>query len=270
MPDARRQQIIDYLAEHEFADVESLATAVQASPATVRRDLQNLAEHALITRTRGGAAFLGQGVGHEPPYVARANQNLMEKRAIAQLASTMIHEGEVIALDVGSTTLEFAKAIRNHRNLTVFTASIPIVQVLIQSEVSVIVVGGTLRKKELSVAGPIAVQTVSQFHFDKFFLGTAGLHPENGFTDFGMDDVEVKKAFVGCSKQIIALADHTKLGQISFATTCSLQKVHKLITDDGADATQVNLLRQAGLEVHLAPRHSEPNTNCKPNSGGQG
>jgi DeoR/GlpR family transcriptional regulator of sugar metabolism len=261
LPEERKQQIVEYLTQHEFADVESLAVAVQASPATVRRDLQYLAEHALITRTRGGAAFVGHGVGHEPPYVARADQNLAEKRAIAQHASTLIHEGEVIALDVGSTTFELAKAIRNHRNLTVFTASLPIVQVLIQSEVSVILVGGTVRKKELSVAGPIAVQIVSQFHFDKFFLGTAGLEVNDGFTDFGMDDVEVKKAFLGCSKQIIALADHTKLGHVSFATTCSLQKVHRLITDDGADATQVNLLRQAGLEVLLAPRHSDSKAN---------
>jgi DeoR/GlpR family transcriptional regulator of sugar metabolism len=254
LPEERKRRTIDYLTQHEFADVESLAAAVQASPATVRRDLQYLAEHALITRTRGGAILVGQGVGHEPPYVARADQNLAEKRAIAQRASTLIHEGQVIALDVGSTTFELAKAIRNHRNLTVFTASLPIVQVLIHSEVSVVLVGGTLRKRELSVAGPIAVQIVSQFHFDKFFLGAAALDVKDGFTDFGMDDIEVKKAFLRCSKQIIALVDHTKLGHVSFATTCSLQKVHKLITDDGADETQVNLFRQAGLEVLLAPR----------------
>ncbi len=252
LPEERKRQILDYLTRHEFADVMSLADAVEASPATVRRDLQYMAEHAMISRTRGGAARVAHGVGHEPPYVARANENIAEKRAIAELASALIREGEVIALDVGSTGFELAKAIRDLRNLTVFTASLPIAQVLTQSEVSVILVGGTLRKKELSLAGPIAVQSVSQFHFDKFFLGTAGVSVQDGFTDFGMEDVEVKKSFLQRSKQVIALADHTKLGQVSFATTCSLDQVQKLITDDGAESEQVELLRQTGLEVLLA------------------
>ena len=146
------------------------------------------------------------GVGHEPPYVERARENLSEKRAIAQLASTFVHEGEVVVLDVGSTTFELAKLIRDRRNLTVFTASLPIAEVLAQSNVSVILVGGVLRKRELSLAGTMAIQIISQFNFDKLFLGTAGITVKSGFTDFGMDDVEVKKAFLSRSKQVIALA----------------------------------------------------------------
>lgn len=263
LPEKRKRQILDYLAQHEFADVESLATTLGASPATVRRDLQYLADQALITRTRGGASLVANSVGHEPSYIARVNENPEAKRSIAHYAGTLVREGEVIALDVGSTTLELAKVIRGCRNLTVFTASLPIVQFLVQSDLSVILVGGILRKKELSVAGSIAVQIVSQFHFDKFFLGTAGVEANNGFTDFGMEDVEVKKAFLNCSKQIIALADHTKLGVVSFATTCSLHKVQKLITDDAADPDHVALLRQSGLEVILAPgsKRSQANEN---------
>lgn len=257
MPEERRQQLLEYLARHELADVESLARALEASPATVRRDLQELADRGVITRTRGGAALITNGFGHEPPYIARATENLAEKRAIAQLASTFIREGEVVALDVGSTTLELAKYLRDRHNLTVFTASLPIAQVLIQSDVLVILVGGALRKRELSLAGSVATQTISQFHFDKMFLGTAGVSVNDGFTDFGIEDVEVKKSFLARSKQVIALADHTKVGRVSLATTAPLAAVRKLVTDAGVDPALVEALRQAGLEVLVVPiRHS--------------
>jgi len=255
LPEQRKKQILDYLSRHEFADVESLVSAVSASPATIRRDLQDLANRAVVTRTRGGAALVVHGLGHEPPYRARANENLAEKRAIAQLASTFVREGEVIGLDVGSTTFELARAIRTQRNITVFTASLPIAELLSQSDVAVMLLGGRLRKKELSLAGTVAVQIVSQFHFDKFFLGTAGVTVNSGFTDFGIEDVEIKKAFLTRSKELIALGDHTKLGQVSLTTTCPISAVHRLITDSKADPGQLRKLREAGLEVLTAPDH---------------
>ncbi len=252
LPVERQQHLLDYLAQHEFADVTSLARAVRASPATIRRDLQDLADRAIITRTRGGAALMAHGVGHEPPYLARARENLVEKRALARLAATLVREGEVIALDVGTTTLELAKALRDRRNLTVFTASLPIAQVLAQSDVSVFLIGGVLRKRELSLSGTLAIQTVSQFHLDKIFLGTAGVTVNDGFTDFGMEDVDVKKAFLARCKQVIALADHTKLGQVSLITTCPISAVSTLITDRQADPALLNEFREAGLRVLIA------------------
>ena len=175
MPEVRRQRILNHLAEHAFADVDTLVQVLQASPATVRRDLNDLADRGIISRTRGGAALVVHGVGHEPSYLTRANEHVSAKHVIAQLAATFVQEGEVVVLDVGTTTLELAKAIRDRRHITVFTASLLIAQVLANSEASVVMVGGTLRKKEMSVAGPIPAQVISQFHFDRFFLGTAAV-----------------------------------------------------------------------------------------------
>lgn len=252
LPEERKKRILAFLTQSEFANVESLSTAVNASPATIRRDLDELAARGAITRTRGGASLVSFGFGHEPPYLARVNDQPVEKRALAHLASVLVHEGEVIALDVGSTAFELAKALRNRRNLTVFTANLAAAQVLIQSEVSVIMVGGAVRKKEMSTAGPLAMQTITQFHFDKFFMGAAGITAADGVTDFGMEDVELKKAFIARSKETIAMADHTKLGRVLLVTTCPLSAVHRLITDANADALQVGALRQTGLEIILA------------------
>jgi len=253
IPAERHKAISDYLAENEFAEVETLSAFVNASPATVRRDLKELEKIGVVVRTRGGAARAHYGVGHEPSYSARAHQQRAEKRAIAQQACDLIHEGQVIALDVGSTNYEVAKQLRGYHNITVFTASLPIAQLLAASDVSVFIVGGRVRPKELSVIGPTVTQVIAQYHFDLFFMGAAGVTPQAGFTDFSIDDVEVKKTLIQQSHQVIALMDHTKIGQVSFAQICPLLKVKRLITDAQADPAGINEIRQLGLEVSLAP-----------------
>ena len=157
LPEQRKQWILDYLTDHSFADVSSLVEALQVSPATVRRDLQELADRGAVVRTRGGAALATKGVGHEPTIYTRSQVNVSEKRAIARVARDFVHEGEVIGLDVGTSTLELAKLLRDHKNITVFTTSLLIADVLAKSEVNVVLVGGTLRKREMCVTGAIAV-----------------------------------------------------------------------------------------------------------------
>ncbi|MER3400912.1 MAG: DeoR/GlpR transcriptional regulator [Thermoflexus sp.] len=250
---ARQERILQILSERSFITVEELAQLTGASLPTIRRDLQALAEEGLIVRTRGGASLGTPGVGHEIPYLTRARVRLPEKRAIARAALDLVREGEVLALDVGSTTIELARLLRLRRNLTVFTASLHIAQLLANSEVSVFLLGGQLRKKELSVVGPLALRMAAQFYYDRFFMGVAGLDPEAGCTDFSLDDVEVKKVFLERSREVIVLADHSKLGHISFTAICPVQRVHRVITDAGADPILVARLRELGVDVHVVP-----------------
>lgn len=252
LPEQRKQRIIEYLSRNTFGDVPALVDMLQVSPATIRRDLSELADRGSIIRTHGGASLSVQGMGHEPSYHSRAKENVTAKQAIATFAKEYVHEGEVIAIDVGSTALEFAKGLRDHRNITVFTANILVAEALANSDINVILVGGTLRKRELSVAGPIAVQIITQFYFDKFFLGTAGVSIADGLTDFSVDDVDVKKAFLTHAKEVIALADHTKLGRISFAKICPLNRVSQLFTDAAADPGFIDELHSAGIQVVVA------------------
>ncbi|HXF69215.1 MAG TPA: DeoR/GlpR family DNA-binding transcription regulator [Thermoflexus sp.] len=250
---ARREQILQILSERSFATAEELARLTGASLPTIRRDLQVLAEEGLIVRTWGGASLGTPGIGHEIPYLTRARSHLPEKRAIARAALDFIREGDVVALDVGSTTFELARLLRPRRNLTVFTASVPIAQLLANTEIAVFLLGGQLRKKEFSIVGPLALRMAAQFYYDRFFMGVAGLDPEAGCTDFSLDDVEVKKVFLERSREIIVLADHTKLGHVSFTAICPVQRVHRIITDAGADPQIVARLRELGVEVQVVP-----------------
>ncbi len=250
---ARREQILQILSERSFVTTEELAKLTGASLPTIRRTLQTLAEEGVIIRTRGGASLGTPSIGHEIPYLTRARVQLPEKRAIARAALELIREGDVIALDVGTTTFELARLLRTRRNLTVFTASVPIAQILANTEIAVFLLGGQLRKKELSIVGPLALRMAAQFYYDRFFMGVAGLHPEAGCTDFSLDDVEVKKVFLERAREIIVLADHTKLGHVSFTAICPVQKVHRVITDVGANPQIIAQLRELGVEVQVVP-----------------
>lgn len=248
----RKQEIINILYQKQSISVEELLKIFQVSPATIRRDLQNLADKGLVTRYKGGVSLPKLGFGHEPPLVERESKNLLAKRVIGQAAAKLIKEGEVIALDVGTTSMELAKALRNFQNITVFTYSLPIAYMLSNSKVNVYLVGGLLKPKEMCLSGSVARDTISQFHFDKFFLGASGITEKNGITDFGIDEVEVKRTFIERSNEVITLADSSKFGHISFITICQLGQVKQIVTDQGIDSQMLNDLRERGVNVLVA------------------
>lgn len=248
----RKKQIMNILYQKQSASVAELIKKFQVSPATIRRDLQKLADKGLVVRYKGGVSLPQLGFGHEPPLAERETKNLRTKRAIGQAAAKLIKEGEVIALDVGTTSMELAKAIRNHRNITVFTYSLPIAYILSTSKVNVYLVGGLLKSKEMCLSGSVTRETISQFHFDKFFLGASGITIENGITDFGIDEVEVKRTFIQHSTEVITLVDSSKFGHTSFITICQLGQVNRVITDQGIDPQMLNDLRKMGVNISVA------------------
>ncbi|NPV43395.1 MAG: DeoR/GlpR transcriptional regulator [Firmicutes bacterium] len=245
----RQQQIMNILYQKQSLSTDELIKIFHVSPATIRRDLRKLADKGLVMRYKGGASLPKIGFGHEPPLAERESKNLRAKRAIGEAASRLIKDGEVIALDVGTTCMELAKAIRNHRNITVFTYSLPIAYKLSNSKVNVYLVGGLLKPKEMCLSGPVARNTISQFHFDKFFLGAAGITEKEGITDFGMDEVEIKRSFIERSNEVITLVDSSKFGHVSFITICQLEKIKQIVTDEGIDPQILNNLRKKGVNI---------------------
>lgn len=232
----RHQQVLELLQEQPELSIQDLTERLGVSPATVRRDLTHLASQGLIQRVRGGAMTTSP-LGTEPSWVERGKRQLAEKRVIAQAAVGMVEDNQVIALDVGTTTLEIAKLLVGRANLTVFTASVMIAEVLARGRPTVYLVGGRLRARELSLAGPLARETIGRFHFDTFFLGAAGWSIDDGLVDFSIEDVEVKHAFIQASNRVIAVVDSGKYGRGSLMSIAKLSDVDHLITDDGLDET---------------------------------
>jgi len=143
----------------------------------------------------------------------RAKRGNEAKAAIARATADMIGERETVILDVGTTTLEVARALHNRRNLTVLTPSLQIANVLAKHRgIRLMVTGGTVTAGELSLVGDMAEEAFSRLRFDTLVMGVGGVSIESGCTEYSLEDARVKRAALACVRRCIVVADSSKLG----------------------------------------------------------
>lgn len=208
--------------------IKQLATMLNVSEITVRRDFQAIQQEMNLLLDRGFITF----VNNDPPFNSRMQLNSDGKKKIAEIALTRIKPGDVIALDIGSTTLELAKLMAVYcKDIMVFTSSITIAQILAKNEnIEVYIVPGIVRKNELSVWGALAHDFINKFHFTIFFMSAAA-YQDDIFYEFIIEEAEVKKTFINRSKSTITLIDKTKIGKRSLIEVCNAKQVLEIISD---------------------------------------
>lgn len=247
----RHKLILDRIAADGAVTVSDLCSALNVSDMTVRRDLKALEEANLVRRIHGGAVA-AEGRSYEPPFMVRSQEAQAAKHAIAKEAANLIHDGDSIALDVGTTTLALAESLRDKQGLTVITASLPIANVLVDlPNIRVILTGGILRSEEHSMVGDIAEETLSRFHVDKAFVGIGGIDLEVGLTEYNIDDTRTKRSLIQCGQQRILLADSSKFGRRVFASVSPLTEITTVVTDNNLSNSYHKALIDAGITVHI-------------------
>src|SRR4051812_17481055 len=127
LAEKRQQLILDRLARDGAAGIATLAKSFNVSRETVRRDLNALAGRQLLTKTHGGALAHGQ---EEPSLSARIEVNAPGKRRIALAAARLVDDGTSLIIDCGSTTQALARALLEHRQLTVYTNDLNVARLL--------------------------------------------------------------------------------------------------------------------------------------------
>jgi len=251
LAEERRRQVLEIVQNETSAKVSDLCLQFGVSEMTIRRDLRILEEKALIRRIHGGAVS-APGRSYEPPLLLRSSTHIEEKERIGRRAVEMINDGDSIALDIGSTTFEIAKRLQGYHNLSIVTASLPIINVLAdQNDIRLIVAGGILRPGELSMVGHLTERALEEFHVDKAFIGIGAISLDSGLTEFNLEDAIVKRSLIAGAKHRIVVADWSKFGRTAFASVGPLSDIHTIITDDGMDQATLSSLQQIGLEVLL-------------------
>lgn len=248
----RQSAILEQLRQRGKVTVEELTLTFRVSPPTIRTDLTRLEEQGLLRRTHGGAIAVGNTL-YEPPYAERAVLRQSEKRVIARAAAELCHEGETILLDAGTTCYEIALLLKDLRSLTVVTNSIATAQALAENEgIQIVLIGGNVQHRRRATLGALAVQFLDPIQVDRAFVAFSGVHPTAGFTVVDFDAAQVKRKMVEKAKQVIAVADSSKVGQIAFAGVASLAQANLFITDGGILAEDRTALEDAGLRVVVA------------------
>lgn len=250
----RKNLIVNYVNQKKKATVPELCEEFSVSPATIRNDLRFLAEKGILRRTHGGA-LSKESVGYEPDNTEKKINRIEAKQAIAGLAARYIHEGDIIALDAGTTTYELAKVLIHFKNLIIITYDIDIAYLLEHnSQNKVIMVGGVIRNKFNYTVGEIAVSTLEKLNADIFFLSANGLSLENGICTPDTETGLLKKILMRNTKRTVLLADSTKVGSISLMKFAELTDVHSFISDADIDGAFVEKIRERGVEVLVAKK----------------
>jgi DeoR/GlpR family transcriptional regulator of sugar metabolism len=226
-----------------------MAELLGTTEITVRRDLRAMAKDGELVRAHGGAV-LPASTGHEPSYSEKARQAGAEKAAIARLAVEMVRPGDSILLGPGTTTLALARLLVDFPELTVVTNSLLVAQALMgATRVEVILTGGTLRRSIHALVGPAAEESVRALRASQAFISGNGFTAERGLSTPSPLVAATDRAF---AKQVVVLADHTKIGQDTMCQTVAAERVNVLITDSAADPAELAAIRLAGVDVRVA------------------
>ena len=252
----RINKVVEILARKGYRSVSELSSDLDVSEMTVRRYLDRLEQRQLIKRTHGGA-FSGLEM-IEVDYRVRETVRRAEKEAIGRLAWSLIQPGESVFIDAGSTTAYLALAMDDTRRITVVTNSTTVLQTLeSKSNIETILLGGKVHSLSHSLVGPIAEETVRQFRFTRAFLGAVGINLQEGFTQSNIDEVPVKKQVAANARQVIVLADSSKVNRDVLVLFLRLDQVHTVITDSGITPEDRAALEEKGIQVLTAERGGE-------------
>lgn len=252
----RWEQILAMVAQHGGATVEQIGLTLGISEATVRRDLARIEARGLITRTRGGASPL-QHLPAGPTIAESRHINPEAKARIGRAAARLIQAGDTVILDGGFTTYQVARCL-NAQPVAVITNSIDVVQALLpKAETRIILIGGEVSRTSGTAVGPQADLQLAQLQAAKAIVGADALSLEAGLCSPDPQTAQTKRAMASCARELIVVADHTKLGKYATYKATPLESITTLVTDSQADPEILEAFKRAGLEIILAERHDE-------------
>mgnify|MGYP004703087795 CR=1 FL=1 len=251
----RRNRILEYLLAGRAITVKELCQLLEASEATIRRDLALLEEEGMLERTHGGAMPGSTAkVNREESFSQKESQLRVQKRAIARKAFALLSDHDSVILDAGTTTFELARLIgRSDLKITVITNS-----TILASELScnphldLITLGGKVRLNTQASVGSMTINNLRQFSAGKAFVATNGISLDNGLTTPDLEEAAVKHTMLSVAGERYILADHTKFERAALCQIAPLSMVDAIITDQEIDRIVAESYEKREVRLILA------------------
>lgn len=255
----RHERIARLLAESGRISARELQQRLHASSATIRRDLLELEQAGRLVRAHGGALQVPQG-GGEATFARKAATAIREKRAIAETAAALVPPHSTVFIDAGSTALEAGRRLLTRPDLTLFTNSLPLLNLRMPGQARLIAIGGELREISAALVGGLALDWLSHLRFDCALIGASGLDLEEGASTTELTEAQVKKALIGRARRAILVADAAKWGNPAAVTFAGWGAFDDWVTDCRPSPREVRRLAAAGLRLHpvSGPENSSP------------
>ncbi len=227
----RRNLILEKLQAEKRVVVSELSQLYSVSEETIRRDLDKLEKEGLATKSYGGAV-INEDVGIDLPFNIRKNQNVQGKQKMAEIAASMVNDGDHIFLDASTTAVFVAKALKEKERLTVVTNSMEILLEL--SDVSgwnIISTGGVMKEGYLAFLGARTEEVIRSYYVDKVIFSCKALNEDLGIMESKEAFGTTKKAMINSGKMRILVVDSTKFDQTAFSVAGQLRDIETIITD---------------------------------------
>lgn len=239
----RRDLILTELYKDGSVYVSELAKKYSVTYETIRKDLTYLEEKGLLVKSHGGATIKQNAIEHS--FQVREKENSRYKKTIAQKAIELIPENSSIILGTGSTMVELAVLLAGRSEYKIFTDSLPIASILINSNNQVFLFGGELRERSSSVFGGWTISQIQQLQVDISFLGTDGFNNFDGPTSPSSSDAFIDQTIIKHSEQRYILGDYTKFDRKSLYKICDWSEITALITNKETETEKIKAIEKA-------------------------
>jgi DeoR family transcriptional regulator of aga operon len=248
----RQNKILQWIHQHNRISVGEVCENYAVSEATARRDLETLAATGKVQRVHGGAIAIDKAPP-EMPMLQRQVDQINQKQRIGALAASLVKDGDTIFLGSGTTVLEVARNLKERKNLTVLTNSLPVVILLSDNtNITLVCVGGLLRPSEFSFIGHMAEQLLAGVRADKVFIGVRAINIKEGLTNDYLPETLTDRAILNIGRENIVVADHTKFGRTSTVLLVPIQHIHILITDTETPSEVIKAITKENIQVLVA------------------
>lgn len=254
LPAGRKADLATYVEQTGQVTVGDLAAHFEVSIDTIRRDLDQLDREGVLIRTHGGAVSAASGQLKDRALDVRLRMQTEEKERIARLAGSLVDDGSVIMLNAGTTTLAVARALRNHRDLTIATNNLRIPAEIAPSAFrDLYVFGGAVRAITQATTGPVTfTMTPGGPDVDircDLALIAVGAVDESGYSTSNLGDAAMMSEMIQRAERTAILADSSKFNRRLFAQVTALERADYLISDTLPAPQLLAALEQADVEV---------------------
>ncbi len=262
LPAGRKAELAAYVTEAGQVTVSALAKRFGVSIDTIRRDLDQLSEEGVLVRTYGGAVSHTTAPRSDRAVDARLSLQETEKETIAALAAPLVEDGSAIIINGGTTTLALARALRNHRDLTIATNNLLVPPALPPTAVrDFYVFGGAVRSATLATVGPstfrVSGDTDLEIRCDLALIGVGAVSADAGYTTSNLAEAAMMREMIVRSARVAILADSSKFGRRLFAQVSALSSADYLVTDATPPADLLEALIENEVEL-ITPETSHP------------
>ncbi len=251
----RADQILRQLREEGDLSLEVLIKRLGASAASVRRDLTKLEAKGLVRRTHGGVTLveplLYEPFRYDSLFQNREQHRTAENRRIGLNAAELIQENETVGFTAGTTTTHVARNLRNRHNIRVITNAINIAMELSNcAGLRTFVTGGFVQwAGSFSLVGHAAIDSLKDVYMDRVFVSACGIDVARGVTVIEPEEALTFRTMIQQSKQVVVVADSTKIGIVTPALIVPISQVHAFVTDTHASDKVIAPFVERGIDI---------------------